>query len=85
MPLKKIHNPISVLGKRNLSFLIIKKQLISFPVWLRNRLISAGLESALSHTEKSCIASYYKQYSTNFIKIKNIRLIPTTSYVSLDL
>ena len=26
-----------------------------FPVWLRNRLISAGLEPVLSHTEKSYI------------------------------
>ena len=34
-------------------------------VWLRNRIISAGLESGLSHTEKSCKASYYRQFSTN--------------------
>ena len=31
--------------------------IISFPVWLPNRLISAGLEPVFSHTEKSCIAS----------------------------
>ena len=29
-----------------------------FPEWLRNQLISAGLEPVLSHTEKSCIVSY---------------------------
>ena len=28
-----------------------------FPVWLRNRLNSAGLEPVLSHTEKACIVS----------------------------
>ena len=48
---------------------------IIFPVWLLNRLISAGLEVVLSHTEKLCIASYYRQFSTN-IKIKIIKLTP---------
>ena len=43
-----------------------------FSVWLQNRSISTGLEPVLSHTEKSCIASYYWQFSTN-IKIKIIR------------
>ena len=33
--------------------------------WLPNRLISAGLEPVLSHTEKSFIVSYYRQFSTN--------------------
>ena len=47
---------------------------ITFPVWLRNRLISAGLEPALSNTEKSCIALYNRQFSTN-VKIKIINLI----------
>ena len=28
-----------------------------FPVWLRNRIISAGSEPIHSHTEKSCLAS----------------------------
>ena len=42
-----------------------------FPVWLRNQLISSGLELVLSHTEKSCIMSYYFQFSTN-IYIKTI-------------
>ena len=37
-------------------------------------MISAGLEPVLSHTEKSCIASYYRQFFTN-IKIKITRLI----------
>ena len=37
----------------------------SFPVWLRNRLISGGLEPVLSNTEKLCIASYYIQFSMN--------------------
>ena len=46
-----------------------------FQVWLPNRLISAGQEPVLSHTEKLCISSYYKQFSTN-VKIKTIKLIP---------
>ena len=46
-----------------------------FPERLLNRLISAGLEPVLSHTEKACIASYYKQFSTN-IKIEIIKLKP---------
>ena len=33
-----------------------------FPVWLRNRLISGGLEY---HTEKSCIVSKYIQFFTD--------------------
>ena len=32
-------------------------QVILFPVSIWNRLISAGLESVLRHTEKSCIVS----------------------------
>ena len=44
-----------------------------FPVSPRNRLTSAKLETVLSHTEK-CIASYYRQFSTN-IKIKMIKSI----------
>ena len=47
--------------------------ILYFPVWLRNRLLSAGLEPILSQTEKSCIASNYRQFSTN-IKIKIIKL-----------
>ncbi len=45
------------------------------PVWLRNRLISAGLELVLSHTLKSCITSNYRQFSTN-IKLKIIKSMP---------
>ena len=45
-----------------------------FLVWLRNRLISIGLEPVLNHTEKSNIASYYRQFCMN-IKIKVIKLI----------
>ncbi len=41
----------------------------SIPVRLRNRLLSTGLEPVLSQTEKSCIASNYRQFSTN-VKIK---------------
>ena len=37
----------------------------TFSVWLRNRLISAGLELVLSYRKKSKIASYYRQFSTN--------------------
>ena len=40
-----------------------------------DQLISAGLEPVLSHSEKSCITLYYRQYST-YIKIKIIKLIP---------
>ena len=36
-----------------------------FPVWLRFRLIPTELERVHSHTETSCIASYYRQFSTN--------------------
>ena len=45
----------------------------NFPVWLQNRLISAGLEPVLSHAEKSCIALYDRQFYTN-VKIEIIRL-----------
>ena len=39
-------------------------QRILLPVWLRNRFITTGLELVLSHTEKLCIASHYRQFST---------------------
>ena len=42
---------------------------------LINRLISVGLKQVLSHTEKSCIASYYRKFFTN-IKIKIMKLTP---------
>ena len=47
----------------------------SFLGWLRNRLISGGSEPVLSHTVKTFIASYLRQFSIN-IKIKIIKLIP---------
>ncbi len=53
-----------------------------FPVWLQKRLASGGLELFLRQTEKSCIASYYKQLSMN-IKIKNYKI--NTSFVSQGL
>ena len=46
-----------------------------FPVWLRNRLKSAGLEPVLSYTKKAGIALYYRYFFTN-IKIKIIKLLP---------
>ena len=36
--------------------------IMSFPVWLRNRLLSAGLKPVLSQTEQSCIASNSRQF-----------------------
>ena len=56
-----------------------REEYFFIPVWLRNRLLSAGLEPVLSLTEKSCVASNYRQFSTN-IKIKIIKLKP--SFVS---
>ena len=32
-------------------------------------IISAGLEPVLSHTEKSCIATYYRQFLTRLIPV----------------
>ena len=40
-----------------------------FPVWLPNRLISAGLEPVLSHTYKSCIASFSRLISIKLIPV----------------
>ena len=39
------------------------------PVRLQNCLISAGLEPVSSQTEKSSIASYYRQFFTCKLKI----------------
>ncbi len=46
---------------------------------------SAGLEPVLSHTEKSCIASYYRQLSKNIkINIKiMLELIPVLTKMVL--
>ena len=41
-------------------------------VCLCNQLITAGLEPLLSHNKKSCISSYYSQFSVNN-KIKIIK------------
>ena len=53
-----------------------------FQVRLQNRLVSAGLESVLSHIE-SCIASYYRQFSTNIKFNKNRKI--NTSFARPDL
>ena len=46
-----------------------------FPIWLQNRLTSAGLEPVISHIDNSCTVSYYRKISTN-VKIKYHKLIP---------
>ena len=46
-------------------FILIVIKVSDIPVWLPNRLIFVGLELVFSHTEKSCIVSYYIQFSTN--------------------
>ena len=57
-----------------------------FPVWLRNRLTSAGLELVLSYTEKSYIASYYRHFFTNVkIKIIKLKLVLLTRFFSFSL
>ena len=47
-----------------------------FPLWLRNQLISTGLELVLNHTEKSCIVLY-----PVFYELK-IYIIILTTFVS---
>ena len=42
---------------------------------LQNRLISAGLDPVLRHTEKSCIASHYRQFFKN-LDIVIVKSIP---------
>ena len=49
------HNPAGIQG-------VLNGEIKVFPVWLRNRLLSAGLEPVLSQTEKACIASNYRQF-----------------------
>ena len=56
--------------QENKVFTLCKTRTI-FPVWLRNRLTSTGLEPVLSHTKNYVIALYYRQFSSNF-KIKII-------------
>ena len=48
-----------------------------FPVWLRNRLISAGKEPVISHTEPKF---YCRQFSTN-IQMKFKPVLLTMAYV----
>ena len=67
---KDIKSSVSVSTTRSLLLLDPEFIIILFPLQHRHRLISAGLEPVLGHTEKSCIASYYRQLSTN-IKIKS--------------
>ena len=66
----------------NTHFFYLLGPLGDISVWLRNLLISPGLDPVLSHSEKSCMALYYRQFSTN-IKIKykknKIKLIPVSS------
>ncbi len=52
-----------------------------FPVWLRSRLISAGLELVLSYTENSCIALHYRQF-TKIIKIKIVSYTINDYYIT---
>ena len=52
--------------------ILIKKKFNSFPVWLRNRLISARLELVLSYTEK-CIATNHN-FSRKFKKNHKIKI-----------
>ena len=46
----------------------------TFPVGNQNRLLSTGLEPVFSQTEKSCIASNYRQFYMN-VKIEIIKSI----------
>ena len=38
---------------------------INIPVWLRNRLLSSGLEQVLGQTKKSYIASNFRNFGTS--------------------
>ena len=62
--------------RMNLIFILKVLKILNFPVWLRNRLISSGLEPELSPTKKSCMTSNYKQFSTNIRIIYIIRFTP---------
>ena len=46
---------------------LIRNPYKRFPVWLPNRLISAGLEPVFSHTEKLYRVSYYSNIKSNFV------------------
>ncbi len=71
-------NNSHVVGKRNFILLfynIFTDKAITFLVWLRNRLLSAGKEPVLSQTEKSCIAS------NNFLRILKLKSGLTKHYI----
>ena len=53
---------------------VIGLTLSKLGVLLKGNRVILGLEPVLTHTDKSCIASYYRQFSTN-IRIKIIKLI----------
>ena len=58
---KNIKKKRKCCSKTNIRFGLtnaLKKFMILFPLWLRIRLISAGLKLAPSHNEKSCDESY---------------------------
>ena len=54
-------------NKTNLNAILVRLyNKKAFPLRLRNRFTSAGLEPTQSHTEKkTCIESYYSKYFTN--------------------
>ena len=52
--------PVNILKNR-------LKTLIAYPAMLRNQYISAGLEPVLGYNEKSCIVSYYGQFSHEYL------------------
>ncbi len=35
---------------------------LAYPVWLRNRLVSAGLKPVVSQTEELCVSSNTRQF-----------------------
>ena len=74
---EKLASQVSVMegGRLTLEVKVVDEEVISFPVWLRNRIITAGLEPVLGHTNNSWVVSYYRQISTNN-KIKIKKLIP---------
>ena len=55
--------------------LFVMQVRMTFLAWLRNRLLSVGLVPVLSQTEKSCIASDYRNF-LRILKIEIIKLIP---------
>ena len=62
---------------------VIGLTLSKLGVLLKGNRVILGLEPVLTHTEKSCIASYYRKLSTNIkiIIIENTN----TSFVSLGM